>query len=298
MGSQSHNLNTSNTLNSLNTVNTGNTVNIVNTLNMVGEGFLAWILSALAIQQTGTPVTTTDMMDEGLNITMANTGIKQEKERPFTILVEGNVGSGKSTFLSIVEKLPGIKTFPEPVESWQQVGRQNLLYDMYADKHRWTTTFQLYSSLTRAEIFLASKDSPSPVTVLERSLYSERYCFVEMLQESGVITQGEAALLDRWFTTLTNTSITGMEVDLIVYIRSDPNILNKRINQRGRQEEDGLPFSFLQNLHTRHEDWLVHGKYPTPAPVVVMDGNLDLEQFTSLVNDWAETLPSLPGMSD
>merc|ERR1711872_669627 len=143
MGSQSHNLNTFNTL---------------NTVNMVGEGFLAWILSALAIQQTGNPVTTTDKMDVGLNITMANTGIKQE--RPFTILVEGNVGSGKSTFLSIVEKLPGIKTFPEPVESWQQVGRQNLLYDMYADKHR-------------------------------------------------------------WFTTLTNTSIMGMEVDLIVYIRSD-----------------------------------------------------------------------------
>merc|ERR1712112_364009 len=115
MGSQSHTVNTVNTLNTVNTVNTvntGNTLNIVNTLNMVGEGFLAWILSALAIQQTGNPVTTTDKMDEGLNITMANTGIKQE--RPFTILVEGNVVSGKSTFLSIVEKLAGIKTFPEP----------------------------------------------------------------------------------------------------------------------------------------------------------------------------------------
>merc|ERR1712142_1309438 len=99
MGSQSHTLNTGNTLN---TLNTGNTLN---SLNMVGEGFLAWILSALAIQHTGNPVTTTDKMDVGLNITMANTGIKQE--RPFTILVEGNVGSGKSTFLSIVEKLAG-----------------------------------------------------------------------------------------------------------------------------------------------------------------------------------------------
>ena len=52
---------------------------------------------------------------------------------------------------------------------------------------------------------------------------------------SGVITHGEAALLDRWFITMTNTSITGMEVDMIVYIRTDPDILMERINHRGRQ---------------------------------------------------------------
>ena len=56
-----------------------------------------------------------------------------------------------------------------------------------------------------------------------------------MMLHSGVITHGEAALLDRWFITITNTSITGMEVDMIVYIRTDPDILMERINQRGRQ---------------------------------------------------------------
>ena len=56
-----------------------------------------------------------------------------------------------------------------------------------------------------------------------------------MLLHSGVITKGEAALLDRWFITMTNTTITGMEVDLIVYIRSDPDILMNRIDRRGRQ---------------------------------------------------------------
>ena len=56
-----------------------------------------------------------------------------------------------------------------------------------------------------------------------------------MMLHSGVITHGEAALLDRWFITMTNTSITGMEVDMIVYIRTDPDILMERINHRGRQ---------------------------------------------------------------
>jgi hypothetical protein len=48
--------------------------------------------------------------------------------------------------------------------------------------------------------------------------------------------------------------------------------------------------SFLQDLHSRHEDWLIQGKYPIPAPVVVLDGNLGLQQFTHSVNKWAATM--------
>jgi len=70
-----------------------------------------------------------DKVDTVRNIPMNNNRMimqDQEKDsikRPFTILVEGNVGSGKSTFLSILDSLPGIQVFPEPVESWQQVTR-------------------------------------------------------------------------------------------------------------------------------------------------------------------------------
>ena len=56
---------------------------------------------------------------------------------PFTVIVEGNVGSGqsgfsaiiktetfctgKSTFLDILQSWPGVETFPEPVAAWQEV---------------------------------------------------------------------------------------------------------------------------------------------------------------------------------
>ena len=56
-----------------------------------------------------------------------------------------------------------------------------------------------------------------------------------MLYEAGTITSGEFALLDRFFTRMT----AGLEVDLVVYIRSDPSILQERIRRRGRQEEEG-----------------------------------------------------------
>ena len=69
--------------------------------------------------------------------------------RPFTVLVEGNVGSGKSSFLDIMESWPGVTVFQEPVDVWRNVGGQNLFNDMISQPTRWTTTFQLFSTMTR-----------------------------------------------------------------------------------------------------------------------------------------------------
>lgn len=41
--------------------------------------------------------------------------------------VEGNIGSGKSTFMSFCADRGDIETHPEPVEKWKNVGGDNLL---------------------------------------------------------------------------------------------------------------------------------------------------------------------------
>ena len=56
-----------------------------------------------------------------------------------------------------------------------------------------------------------------------------------MLRESEDLSAGEYAVLDRYFTRVTDRAWAGAEVDLIVYIRSDPGILLERIGRRGRQ---------------------------------------------------------------
>ena len=69
--------------------------------------------------------------------------------RPFTVLVEGNIGSGKSSFLDIMQSWPGVAVLPEPVDLWRNVGGQNLFNDMISQPTRWMTTFQLFSTMTR-----------------------------------------------------------------------------------------------------------------------------------------------------
>ena len=55
-------------------------------------------------------------------------------------------------------------------------------------------------------------------------------------------------------------------------------------------EEEGLTAEFLEELHRRHEEWLVREQFPVPAPVIVLDGNMDLTNFTRTVEDWAERM--------
>lgn len=50
-----------------------------------------------------------------------------ENNQPFTVLIEGNIGSGKTTFLNHFNKFDDICLLSEPVERWQDVGGCNLL---------------------------------------------------------------------------------------------------------------------------------------------------------------------------
>jgi len=51
-----------------------------------------------------------------------------EGTQPFTVLIEGNIGSGKTTYLNHFEKYKqDICLLTEPVEKWRNVNGVNLL---------------------------------------------------------------------------------------------------------------------------------------------------------------------------
>lgn len=51
----------------------------------------------------------------------------KDLHRPFTVIVEGNIGSGKTTFLEHFSKRDGVCVLAEPVETWRNVNGNNLL---------------------------------------------------------------------------------------------------------------------------------------------------------------------------
>ena len=96
-------------------------------------------------------------------------------KRPFTVLVEGNIGSGKTTFLQQFQDLKDVALVEEPVSKWQNCGGNNLMALMYSDPARWSMTFQSYVQLTMLENHLLLPSSTSSIKLMERSIFSARY---------------------------------------------------------------------------------------------------------------------------
>ncbi len=84
--------------------------------------------------------------------TMNNTARKNK--RPFTVVVEGNIGSGKTTFLKYYDNLMSTEVFMEPVDKWKNLDGNNLLELMYKEPKRHSFTFQSYVQLTMAEVII------------------------------------------------------------------------------------------------------------------------------------------------
>jgi len=197
--------------------------------------------------------------------------------RPFTVLVEGNIGCGKTTLLEHFSKFSDVKVIAEPVAKWRNLNGHNLLDLMYKDPERWSMPFQSYVQQTMLEVHLEQTDRP--VKLIERSIYSARYCFVENLYRSGKIVGSELEVLSHWFDYLTKSPEIDLKIDLIIYLRTTPDKALERIHERNRGEETGIPLEYLQDLHQLHEDWLFHHKFPVPAPVVTVNANQDKDSM-------------------
>lgn len=84
---------------------------------------------------------------------------KNEHNKVLQVIVEGNIGSGKTTFLNIFANSSSITKIedrpfivPEPIEAWRNVNGQNVFQLLAEDTKRWCFTFQSYVQLTMAKV--------------------------------------------------------------------------------------------------------------------------------------------------
>ncbi|KAK0181428.1 hypothetical protein PV327_003716 [Microctonus hyperodae] len=193
---------------------------------------------------------------------------KMEK-RPFTVCIEGNIGSGKTTFLNNFKQFNNTLVLQEPVELWRNVDGVNLLDLMYRNPERYACLFQSYVQLTMLQRH--TMKTSLPYKIMERSVYSAR-CFIENMRRTKLVHNVEATVLEKWYDWCVNNS--NIETDLIVYLRTSPQIVYDRMRARARKEEDCVSLKYLEEIHEIHENWLLHRTiFSVPAPVIVLDGD-------------------------
>ncbi|MBN1549366.1 deoxynucleoside kinase [Candidatus Babeliales bacterium] len=198
---------------------------------------------------------------------------------PLQIMVEGNIGAGKTTFLRMLsEALQDVSFLPEPVESWQNVNGYNLLQELYTDSNRWAYSFQTYAFLTHIKNQEHATDQDAPVALLERSIYSCYFCFARNFKETNQLNPLEWELCNELFK---KHVADAPKPDGFIYLKTSPEICFTRLKMRNRSEEAGVPLEYLEKLSFNHDDWLIRKNGITPReykeiPVLVLDRDLDI----------------------
>ena len=107
---------------------------------------------------------------------------------------------------------------------------------------RWSFQFQRYVQLTRLQ--LLKKPTSCSVKIIERSIQNNRFCFLENARKEGSLSGAELEVLVSWYDWM-NSNI-GLPLDLIVYLKTSPQVAYERLRQRGRKEEAGVPMEFIE----------------------------------------------------
>ncbi len=191
-------------------------------------------------------------------------------------LLEGNIGSGKSTFLQLIKQhISSVKTVTEPVAAWHHSEHgQSLLGQFYADQKRWSYTMETFTLITRVHELLKEQETETNLPkIMERSIYSGYYCFAKNGYTQGAMNPLEWKAYSQWFNFLVEKKChtpTGF-----IYLKTSPEVCFERMNKRNRSGEEAIPLAYLQQIHESHESFLVDKKDILPAltavPVLILN---------------------------
>lgn len=207
-------------------------------------------------------------------------------------IIEGNIGAGKSTFLSLLDReIEMVEAVFEPRHYWQgSDDAQSLLSHFYDDTFRWAYTMETYALMCRVKEHIKEQAKVHPALLCERSIYSGYYCFAKNGYEHGFLSEIEWQLYNEWFSFL---GVQHCQVPRgFIYLRTDPVRAHARIKKRNRQTEQGVSLEYIEQIHHCYEQFLMHKDGILPAlkqvPVLVLDANQEFEQDVQVLQTYVE----------
>ena len=200
-------------------------------------------------------------------------------KKKIIISVDGNIGSGKSTFLKLLKEkyINDFYFAKEPVDKWLDIEGVNLLEKFYEDKERWSYTFQNYAYITRVNEIKNGIDSDKQVIITERSPNTDKNIFAKMLVDDGYMSKFEMKLYETWFNEFNMSQIDQ------IYIRTNLKNCVERIKLRNRNGESNIEPQYLQSLEKNHESWLM-----SKDDVLILDGNADFKNDEEIKERYLE----------
>ena len=224
----------------------------------------------------------------------------QETRQPIIISIDGNIGSGKSCFMNYFkknfEKYCKLKSYDgqicfleEPVNIWESIvdpnDGQNVIEKFYNNNEKYGFAFQMMAYISRVSILRNTLSKNYDIIFTERSIFTDRNVFAEMLYKDNKINNIEYQIYNKWFDEFSDC----LKKMKIIYIRTTPEISEKRVKKRARLGES-IPLSYLQNCHYYHDIWLNSPDLVEKGNILVIDGNKEINTSINIENKYYDNL--------
>ena len=171
------------------------------------------------------------------------------------IVIDGNIGSGKTTQLNLLEQ-KGWKVYREPIDDWP-------LDLFYSDKSRWALLLQLK--------ILQTLRPKKGIVVYERCLLSTRHVFWEYLLQKELVHEEENKVYqtqyrkDVWYP------------DVYIFLSKDPEIAHQHIQTRGQTGDSEVSLEYLKDLDVLYKRLVMK----VPCITYVINANNSPEEIHS-----------------
>ncbi len=210
-----------------------------------------------------------------------------------TVIVVGNIGSGKSTFLKTLEEkktgfrllpllsMPGeIKVEKESPEVLEIVDKK--FYPALREKNK-DMLFVAELDILKARIRqMQANMRQGGIVFNERCPYEDRYVFVANLNQSGLLLKEHYEIYKREYE-YSMRSVS--PPDLLIYLYTRPETAFKRRMDEirrgtgGLPSESGLTLEYIRQLHTYYEN-MINEEIPKEIPnyrdvILIIDADRD-----------------------
>jgi len=190
------------------------------------------------------------------------------------IVVDGVISAGKTTLIKLLENKINsegkykVKAIYEPVDLWNSTGTLQYFYE---DIPKNCYEFQTFTYITRIQTVINEiyNNPDADIYILERSIWTDRYIFMELLKE--MVGDLRMTMYNHWCELW--SYIMPMRVDKWVLLDTSLNESLKRIKIRNRSAEHGISVEYQTNLYNKHIEFYDNLKN-TGKSVVIIDNEL------------------------
>lgn len=172
------------------------------------------------------------------------------------ICIDGLIGAGKTTLIRLItdiaqkDKQLNVHPIYEPVEMWQETGALDLFYSDIPAK---CYEFQSFVYVTRIKKVIQEvlAHPEADIYLLERTVFTDRYIFVEMLSE--LLGPTRVTMYKTWWDMW--NCINPIHINKWVFLDVSLEESMRRIKARSRTEETGITLDYQTRLREKHHEF-------------------------------------------